>query len=41
MPQHRLIRPDEVAGAIAFLLSEEAAGVNGAALAIDGGELAS
>jgi NAD(P)-dependent dehydrogenase (short-subunit alcohol dehydrogenase family) len=41
MPQRRLIRPDEVAGAIAFLLSEQAAGVNGAALTIDGGELAS
>jgi NAD(P)-dependent dehydrogenase (short-subunit alcohol dehydrogenase family) len=41
MPQRRLIRPDEVAGAIAYLMSESAAGVNGTALTIDGGELAS
>jgi NAD(P)-dependent dehydrogenase (short-subunit alcohol dehydrogenase family) len=40
VPQRRLVRPEEVAGAIAYLLSEEAAAVNGAALALDGGELA-
>ena len=36
MPQHRLIRPEEVADAIVFLMSEAAAGVNGAALPLDG-----
>jgi NAD(P)-dependent dehydrogenase (short-subunit alcohol dehydrogenase family) len=41
MPQRRLIRPEEVADAIVFLMSEAAAGVNGAALPLDGGELAS
>jgi len=41
MPQRRLIRPEEVAEAIVFLMSEAAAGVNGAALPLDGGELAS
>ena len=40
VPQRRLIRPDEVAGAIAYLLSEEAAAVNGTTLTIDGGEVA-
>ena len=41
MPQRRLIRPEEVAEAIVYLMSEAAAGVNGAALPLDGGELAS
>jgi NAD(P)-dependent dehydrogenase (short-subunit alcohol dehydrogenase family) len=34
------VKSDEVAGAIAYLLSDAAAAVNGAALTIDGGELA-
>ena len=38
-PQRRLIEPTEVADAIAYLCSDSAAGVNGAALIIDGGEL--
>ena len=36
-PQGRLARPEEVAAAIAFLLSDEAAYVNGAILEVDGG----
>ncbi len=38
-PQGRLIRPDEVAAAMAYLVSDEARGVTGQALAIAGGEL--
>jgi NAD(P)-dependent dehydrogenase (short-subunit alcohol dehydrogenase family) len=38
-PQKRLIEPAEVADAIAYLCSDGAAGVNGATLVIDGGEL--
>jgi NAD(P)-dependent dehydrogenase (short-subunit alcohol dehydrogenase family) len=38
-PQRRLIDADEVAGAVAYLCTEAARGVNGAALVIDGGEL--
>jgi 3-hydroxybutyrate dehydrogenase len=38
-PQRRLIEPAEVADSIAYLCSDGAAGVNGAALVIDGGEL--
>ena len=38
-PQKRLIQPDEVAAAIEYLCGDAAAGVNGAALVIDGGEL--
>ena len=37
-PQGRLIRPEEVAGAMAWLAGEDAAAVNGQAIAIDGGE---
>ena len=38
-PQRRLIEPTEVADAVAYLCTDGAAGVNGAALVIDGGEL--
>jgi NAD(P)-dependent dehydrogenase (short-subunit alcohol dehydrogenase family) len=40
IPLERRGRPDEVAAAFAFLASEEASFVNGAALVIDGGETA-
>ncbi len=36
-PQNRLIEPDEVAGAVVWLCGEQARGVNGQAIAIDGG----
>jgi NAD(P)-dependent dehydrogenase (short-subunit alcohol dehydrogenase family) len=38
-PQKRLIEPHEVAAAVVYLCSDAAAGVNGSALVIDGGEL--
>jgi 3-hydroxybutyrate dehydrogenase len=38
-PQERLIEPEEVADAVAFLCGEGARGINGDALVIDGGEL--
>ena len=38
-PQQRLIEPDEVADAVAYLCSDAARGVNGETLVIDGGEL--
>jgi 3-hydroxybutyrate dehydrogenase len=38
-PQGRLIEPEEVADAVAFLCGEGARGINGDALVIDGGEL--
>ena len=38
-PQGRLIQPDEVAAAVAYLLSDAAGSVTGQALAIAGGEL--
>ena len=38
-PQKRLIEPHEVAAAVAYLCSDAAAGINGATLVIDGGEL--
>jgi NAD(P)-dependent dehydrogenase (short-subunit alcohol dehydrogenase family) len=38
-PQHRMIRPEEVAHAVAFLCAEEARGVHGQAIPIDGGQL--
>jgi NAD(P)-dependent dehydrogenase (short-subunit alcohol dehydrogenase family) len=37
-PLGRLIRPDEVAAAVLWLASDEAAAVNGQAIVIDGGE---
>ncbi|MBM4015218.1 MAG: SDR family oxidoreductase [Planctomycetes bacterium] len=40
VPMRRLVRPEEVAASILFLMSEAAAAVNGTALTLDGGELA-
>jgi 3-hydroxybutyrate dehydrogenase len=39
MPIGRLIRPEEVAGAVAWLCSDEAAAVTGEAIVIAGGEV--
>jgi NAD(P)-dependent dehydrogenase (short-subunit alcohol dehydrogenase family) len=39
-PQGRLMSPDEIAAAVAYLVSDAAAGITGAALPIDGGETA-
>jgi NAD(P)-dependent dehydrogenase (short-subunit alcohol dehydrogenase family) len=39
-PQGRLVRPEEVATAVVWLASDEAAAVNGVALPIAGGEVA-
>lgn len=39
-PQGRLVKPQEVAGAVLWLASDEAAAVNGIALPIAGGEVA-
>ncbi|MHC4840325.1 MAG: SDR family NAD(P)-dependent oxidoreductase [Planctomycetota bacterium] len=38
-PQNRVFETDEVAGAVAYLLSHAARGVNGQAITIDGGEI--
>lgn len=38
-PQERLITPEEVAAQVAYLCQEEARGVNGQALTIDGGQV--
>ena len=38
-PQHRLIEPSEVAHAVALLCAEEARGINGQAIVLDGGAL--
>ncbi len=39
-PQKRLVRPDEVASAVAWLCLPESASVNGQAIVVDGGEVA-
>lgn len=38
-PQRRLMQPEEVAGAVAYLCRDEARGIHGQALPIDGGQL--
>jgi 3-hydroxybutyrate dehydrogenase len=38
-PQGRLISPEEIAGTVLWLCSDAAAGINGQAITIDGGEL--
>jgi 3-hydroxybutyrate dehydrogenase len=38
-PQRRLISPDEVAATVRFLCSDDARGITGSAVALDGGEL--
>jgi NAD(P)-dependent dehydrogenase (short-subunit alcohol dehydrogenase family) len=40
-PMGRLVAPEEVAAAVAYLASEAAAAVNGQSIVIDGGELIS
>jgi 3-hydroxybutyrate dehydrogenase len=38
-PQHRLIRPEEVAAVAVFLASDAASGITGQAIDVDGGEV--
>lgn len=40
VPEGRLLEPDEVAAAVAFLAGPEASGIRGQSLAVDGGRLA-
>lgn len=40
-PQQRFIQPDEVARVVAFLTSDDAGGINGAAVHVDGGAVTS
>ncbi|MGB1698876.1 MAG: SDR family NAD(P)-dependent oxidoreductase [Nannocystaceae bacterium] len=39
-PQGRLVSPEEIGGIVAYLCSDAASGINGQALAVDGGETA-
>lgn len=38
-PQHRIFESDEIANAVSFLLGDDARGINGQALSIDGAEI--
>ena len=38
-PQDRMMTPEEVAGLVLYLVSDEARGINGQAIALDGGGL--
>jgi len=40
VPQGRMATPEEIASAVAFLLSDEAAGITGTDVVVDGGTIA-